>query len=91
MHGTPLRTFGTTGSGPGQFRWLTHVAIDRANNILVCDSDNRRVQILTAQGVFITEFRTDNDKEDIYSLTVDCEGRIVCGGNGLVFVFAFEA
>ena len=55
QNGTKLRTFGSVGSGQGQFNHPRGVAFDSAGNILVVDCDNHRVQKkFTAEGKFLT-------------------------------------
>ena len=53
--GENRRSFGTNGSGQGQFDWPQGVAVDREDNIFVADTFNDRIQKFTAQGVFIKE------------------------------------
>ena len=52
-NGTKIRTFGTKGSGHGQFNHSCGVAIDSAGNILVADKGNHRIQKFTAEGEFL--------------------------------------
>ena len=52
--GKKLRTFGTHGSGQGQFMSPRGVAVDGEGNILVTDSDNHCVQKFTPDGHFLT-------------------------------------
>ena len=52
--GEKLRTFGTLGSGQGQFRSPRGVAVDDEWNILVADGHNHRIQKFTPEGQFLT-------------------------------------
>ena len=52
--GERLRTFGTLGSGQGQFLCPRGVAVDDEWNILVADGDNNRIQKFTLEGHFLT-------------------------------------
>ena len=52
--GEKLQTFGTCGSGQGQFRYPRGVAVDGECNILVADSHNHRIQKFTPEGQFLT-------------------------------------
>ncbi len=54
--GTPKKVFGSNGSGPGQFNGPRGVAVDQHNRIIVCDTDNNRVQIFDDQGNHIKCF-----------------------------------
>ena len=52
--GVKLRSFGTLGSGQGQFNWPCGVTVDGEGNILVADAYNNRIQKFTAEGQFLT-------------------------------------
>ena len=52
--GKLLRSFGSEGSGRGQFKSPQGVAVDDDGNILVADEYNGRIQKLTSDGKFIT-------------------------------------
>jgi tripartite motif-containing protein 2/3/tripartite motif-containing protein 71 len=52
--GEKLRSFGSYGSGEGQFECPRGVAVDNNDNILVADADNHRIQKFSADGQFIT-------------------------------------
>ena len=52
--GEKLRSFGSKGSGEGQFIGPRGVAVDDDDNILVADTQNDRIQKFTADGKFIT-------------------------------------
>ncbi len=51
--GKKLRSFGTRGSDKGQFKSPRGVAVDGEGNILVADSDNKRIQKFTSTGQFL--------------------------------------
>ena len=51
-----LRTIGKTGTGPGEFRTPHAVEFDSQGRLIVMDRHNHRVQVLTKQGQFITEY-----------------------------------
>jgi DNA-binding beta-propeller fold protein YncE len=62
--GTPTykSSFGSSGSGDGQFKYLTDVAVDPADGTLwVTDDDNDRVQHLTAAGGYLGQFKSCYD------------------------------
>ena len=52
--GEKLRSFGSQGSGPGQFHHPKGIAIDEDGNILVADSGNHRIQKFTSDIKHIT-------------------------------------
>ncbi len=51
--GKKLRSFGTTGSDKGQFKYPKGVAVDGEGNILVADSVNNRIQKFASSGQFL--------------------------------------
>jgi tripartite motif-containing protein 2/3/tripartite motif-containing protein 71 len=51
--GEKLQSFGSKGSGNGQFNQPCGVAVDDDGNILVADANNHRVQKFTSAGKFI--------------------------------------
>ena len=56
--GDKLRSFGTEGSGQGQFMRPSGVSVDGEGNILVADRDNHHIQKFTAEGQFLTTVGT---------------------------------
>jgi len=48
--GKALFKFGRRGAGPGDLNFPTHIAIDRAGQLLVTDSMNSRVEVFDAEG-----------------------------------------
>ena len=52
--GEKLRSFGTRGSGQGQFDQPSGVTVDGEGNILVADTHNYCIQKFTAEGQFLT-------------------------------------
>ena len=55
-NGKKLRSFGTRGSGQGQFKYPRGVTLDGEGNILVADIDNNRIQKFTAEGQFLAMY-----------------------------------
>ncbi|KAK3095009.1 hypothetical protein FSP39_009125 [Pinctada imbricata] len=51
--GQTINTFGSYGSGPGQFREPSGVAIDAHGHIVIGDSKNDRLQIFSSMGHYI--------------------------------------
>ena len=56
--GEKLRSFGTCGSGQGQFSFPCGVAVDGEGNVIVADIDNHRIQKFTAENGFIAAVGT---------------------------------
>lgn len=50
LDGTPVRTLGGRGNGPGQLNFPTFLAVDGAGRVVVNDAMNFRVQIFDADG-----------------------------------------
>jgi len=55
-NGKFLATWGTKGSGPGQFQLPHSVAIDGQRRVYVADQRNRRVQIFDENGKYLDEW-----------------------------------
>ena len=58
-----MRSFGSEGSGQGEFKGPRGVAVDDDGNILVADTINDRIQKFTADGKFITAVGRNGKKE----------------------------
>ena len=58
-NGEKVRSFGTSGSGRGQFLSPRGIAVDGEGNILVVDCGNHRIQKFTAEGKFLTAVGTE--------------------------------
>jgi DNA-binding beta-propeller fold protein YncE len=52
--GEKFRSFGSQGSGPGQFSYPRGVTVDDNGNILVADTNNHRIQKFTSDNKHIT-------------------------------------
>ena len=52
--GKKLLSFGSHGSGPGQFNGIKGVAIDDDGNFFVVDQNNHRIQKFTSDRKFMT-------------------------------------
>ena len=57
-NGEKLRSFGTHGSGQGQFKYPSGVEVDGEGNILVADIRNHRIQKFTAECHFLATVGT---------------------------------
>ena len=55
---TVTRTWGTYGTGPGQFDYPRGIAIGARGNLFVSDRNNDRVQIFSPRGTYLGSFGT---------------------------------
>lgn len=55
-NGGHINSFGSPGSGPGQFRVPHSVRVSRDGRVYVADRENNRVQVFTAEGEFLAEW-----------------------------------
>ena len=69
--GKKLRSFGTQGSGHGQFKCPRGVTVDSEGNILVTDTDNKRIQKFTITGEFLTAVGTEGSGPLQFNLPSD--------------------
>ena len=53
--GNFIKTWGQTGSEPGQFNEVRGIASDASNNIYVADAGNNRIQVFDSEGTFKSE------------------------------------
>ena len=77
----PVTMFqGGKGAGRGQFDFPRGIAVDRAGNILVCDTNNGRIQKFAPSGVFLSLFgkigRNAGEFQEPCGIAVDTTGNI---------------
>jgi len=51
-----LKSWGTKGTGPGQFNLVHCIAVDARRHLYVADRTNRRVQVFDENGTFLEEW-----------------------------------
>ena len=54
--GKYIKSWGSRGTGPGQFNVVHGIVIDAAGNVYVADEGNRRVQVFDREGTFKKQF-----------------------------------
>ena len=52
-----LKSWGRTGSGPGEFSGIRGIAGDAAGNLYVADAGNKRIQVFDGEGTFKSEIK----------------------------------
>jgi len=70
-----LYEIGCKGSGDGQVRRPQGLAIDKLNNLVVCDSDNKRLQVFSLEGKFLNSVTEEVSGPD--SVTVVKNGDLL--------------
>ena len=54
--GVYIHDIGCEGSSNGQFNYPVGLVIDKLNQLIVCDVNNRRLQLFTLSGKFLRKF-----------------------------------
>ena len=54
--GRHISSFGSPGSGPGQFNVPHSIRVSRDGRVYVCDRENNRVQVFTGDGEYLTQW-----------------------------------
>jgi sugar lactone lactonase YvrE len=83
--GVFLTSWGTYGTGPGQFRLPQGIALDRSGNVYVADSQNNNIQKFTKTGTFITSWNTWNGTNPLKNplgLSVNSTGFVYVADQG---------
>lgn len=62
-----VRQWGSRGSGPGQFYQPSEMAMDDTGRLYVIDHQNKRVQVFSGNGVYLTEFANDPPRKVYFS------------------------
>jgi DNA-binding beta-propeller fold protein YncE len=64
--GELIKSWGSPGSGPGEFDLPHCVRVDKNDRVLVCDRSNNRVQIFDTEGVYLTQWTDLNQPDTIH-------------------------
>ncbi len=71
--GTLKASWGEPGDGPGQFNVPHSVWVHTDGRVFVCDRENSRVQVFTAEGAFLAQWTDVIRPDDLY---IDREGLV---------------
>ena len=86
-----LYIIGSEGSGDGQLIRTSGFAIDKFNNLIVCDEGNKRLQIFRLDGTFVTKieehFSRDNRIPNYVAVSNDGHVFVTDISNDCVYVF----
>ncbi|CAG0945618.1 hypothetical protein ANRL1_02462 [Anaerolineae bacterium] len=86
--GNYLLSWGEPGEGPGQFRVVHGVQVDRQGRVLVSDRENGRIQIFSPDGVFLAQWGDLDRPEEV---DIDAEDNVyVAEGFGRVSIFTLD-
>ena len=80
----PVKTFGTSGQGAGQFDQPSHVAVnDEMNEVAVTDRINCRVQVFGRDGNYLRQFRGKGSEQGMFrdpsGIAFDGQNNIIVG------------
>ena len=94
-NGTLIRSFGSLGSGNGQFNNPIELAIGPGNRIYVTDQDNHRIQILERNGTFVKAFGTNGTGDGQFNkprgLAISSENEVFVSEDGNHRIQVFDA
>lgn len=95
-NGDLVRQFGESGSAIRRFAYPVGLALDAADNIIIADQMNHRLQIFKQNGYFANTFGSKGEGDcQLYcphGVCVDSDGRIVvCDANLVVRMFGMSA
>ena len=80
--GEKIISFGQFGSQPGQFKYPQGVAVTQDGNIVVADSYNHRLQVLTMEGTFVSAVGSMGTQPLQFNNPID----VAVHHNGKIFV-----
>jgi hypothetical protein len=56
-NGDWVKSWGTRGTGPGEFNTPHSIAVDRTGRVFVADRGNARIQVFDGDGTFLSQFK----------------------------------
>jgi hypothetical protein len=80
LNGNPQSTFGTYGTGDGEFDGVTDIAWDSGGNFYIVDLGNHRIQKFNAAGAFLTKWGVEGSSygefQNPASIAVDASDNV---------------
>ena len=61
-----IKSWGTFGTGPGEFALVHNLAVDGRGRVLVCDRENNRIQLFDGDGGYLGQWTDLHMPGDIY-------------------------
>lgn len=88
--GVFLRDIGSEGSGDGQFDRPVGLAIDKFNNLIVCDRGNKRLQVFSLDGKFVNSFGLESNLGCPESVAVTENGHVLVSDYSSDCIYVFH-
>jgi hypothetical protein len=85
-----VRKFGTHGNQLGELAFPCGIAFDLANNLVVCDRENYRVQLFRPDGKPLTAFEVGTPRKQPICACVGRDGRVFVGTSTSVYTLVFS-
>jgi hypothetical protein len=94
-NGTLIRSFGSLGSGNGQFTDPVELAIGPGNRIYIADTNNHRIQILERNGTFVKAFGSNGSGDGQFNkprgLAISSDNEVFVSEDGNHRIQVFDA
>jgi len=88
--GVYLHNIGCEGSNDGQFNCPRGLVIDKYDQLIVCDLNNRRLQLFTLSGKFLSKIEGEYfNKSNIFCAAINSDSNLYVAGSCEDFVFVF--
>ena len=78
-------SFGSRGSGPGQFVNPEDIATDSSNKVFIADQSNNRIQVFSPEGQFLYQFKEQGPGME----NLSCPASVFIDCDDFVFVLVF--
>ena len=90
--GEYLYDIGSEGSGDGQLRFPTGLAIDKFNSLIVCDRNNDRLQLFTLDGKYVAKVAGSffDHNSNLFGCAVSNTGHLFVTDNNKHCIYVFN-